>query len=240
MGSADNVDIILKLLCELGYKKIFTIFDNDRKEKTESLEKEYPQYCFYAIPTNDIRNKNLDNRAEKIIEEISKKDYDESIKNEIIESVKKFFPEKEGIFISLNDGNVNKKYDYAINELIASIKSYFDDEASLIISSKEEKNIVPNEEQLAQDILCDYLETNSLYKKVYDKYDYISFNGGSGGLLSLKQISNNEFYAIVEESNGINEKYIVTKQYHFIININTKKVKLKKEITLSDSIPKKY
>lgn len=86
----------------------------------------------------------------------------------------------------------------------------------------------------------DDLKLNPLHTKIEKKYKHIKFNGGSGGPISFKMISKNEYYAILEASQGITEKYNITIQYHFMINIKTKKVILKKEKIIENTIPKKY
>ena len=79
-----------------------------------------------------------------------------------------------------------------------------------------------------------------MHTKIEKKYKHIKFSGGSGGTISFKKISKYEYYAILEDSQGITEKYNITIQYHFIVNIKKKKVSLKKEKIIENTIPKKY
>ncbi|MFI9414931.1 ATP-dependent nuclease [Nocardia gamkensis] len=56
-GGADNVEKIVKLLQELGYRRVVGILDNDKKEISERLQAIFPDYLFVAIPADDIRTK---------------------------------------------------------------------------------------------------------------------------------------------------------------------------------------
>ena len=241
LGGADNANIVLKILEDLGYKKVFTILDCDRKSSVEKLKKDFPQYSFYAITANDIRNKERPKKVNGFIEEIKKKNIEETIKNELIQSIEKNFPEKEGIFVKLNDDHINEKYEETIKILIEKMDDYFKNDNKSIKKDDLKNKITENEqEKAAQRLLDDYLRINPLHTKIEKKYKHIKFKGGSGGPISFKKISKNKYYAIIEDSQGVTEKYSITIQYHFIINIKSKKVTLKKEKIIKDTIPKKY
>lgn len=57
VGGAPKMKKIIKVLKELGYKKVAVIFDGDKREEKEQLEKEYKGYSFFNISTDDIRDK---------------------------------------------------------------------------------------------------------------------------------------------------------------------------------------
>ena len=65
-GGAPKIKIILNILYELGYKRVFTILDNDKRSIIPELQKIFPLYNFYAIVTDDVRNKE-DDKLNKII-----------------------------------------------------------------------------------------------------------------------------------------------------------------------------
>lgn len=241
LGGADKAKIILKLLEDLGYKKVFTILDNDRKSSIEKLKKEFPQYSYYAITASDIRNKKRSASVNGLIKEINEKEMDEITKKELIKLVEKTFPEKEGIFVELNGNIINEKYETTIKELIVKIEEYFKSDIKPIMKTDLKKTMSENiQEKEAQRLLDDYLKINPLQRKIENKYKYIKFNGGGGTQISFKKISKNKYYAILEEGQGVTEKYIITIQYHFIINIKTKKVILKKEKVIENTLPKRY
>lgn len=241
LGGAANAKVILKMLYDLGYKKVFTILDNDRKEDIKQLEIDFPQYSYYAIMADDIRNKKRSSGINSLIKEIEKQKIDEATKSELIQFIEKKFPEKEGIFVKLNDDNINPKYENAIKELLEKVEEYFKTDSESDTEIGSEKIISENEdEKEAHKLLNEYLKINPLYTKIQDKYNYIKFSGGSGGIISFKMISKNKYYVILEDKHGITEKYNIIIQFHFIINIKSKKVILKKEEVIENTIPKKY
>lgn len=66
VGGAPKMPKILKILQELGYQKVATIFDGDKLEDKKNLEKDYPTYKFFNISTEDIRDKpEIINKAAK-------------------------------------------------------------------------------------------------------------------------------------------------------------------------------
>lgn len=66
-GGAPKIPIVLRLLKDLGYKKVVVIFDGDKLSDKENMEKEYPAYHFFAISTMDIRDKReIKNRPGKV------------------------------------------------------------------------------------------------------------------------------------------------------------------------------
>ncbi len=43
---------------DLGYKKVVAIFDGDKKDEAEELEKLFTEYHFVILQEDDIRDKN--------------------------------------------------------------------------------------------------------------------------------------------------------------------------------------
>ena len=244
LGGADKASKILKMLYDLGYKKVFTILDNNKKSNIKNLKKSFPQYCYYAIAADDIRDKKVPDNVGNLIKKINAKELNGNTKNEIIDLIKKIFPEEEGILKKLNDKKIKEKYEDDINELIKKIKEYFQGDKELktkLLENAADKYVSENkDEEKAKKLLEEYIHKNPLHTRIEEKYDYIKFNGGSGGPISFKAISKNEYYVILEESQGITEKYSITIQFHFIVNTKLKKVTLKKEKVIENTIPKKY
>lgn len=64
-GGAFNIEKIVSILNDLGYRKVVAIFDADMAEKKRELETEYPMYHCVMIPTTDIRDKEHVNKTAK-------------------------------------------------------------------------------------------------------------------------------------------------------------------------------
>jgi predicted ATP-dependent endonuclease of OLD family len=56
-GGAQNIPIILNLFKDLGFKKVAIVLDKNMSELAEKIKKEYIDYLFVTIPTDDIRDK---------------------------------------------------------------------------------------------------------------------------------------------------------------------------------------
>lgn len=57
VGGADNTDKVVQMLCDLGFKKISVIFDNNKSNLIPNLQQKFPSYFFKNIPTDDVRDK---------------------------------------------------------------------------------------------------------------------------------------------------------------------------------------
>lgn len=57
VGGAYNLEKILPLMKDLGFKKITAILDNNVSELKRHLSEIFPEYYFECIPTDDIRDK---------------------------------------------------------------------------------------------------------------------------------------------------------------------------------------
>ena len=65
-GGADKIPKVLGILQDLGYDKVAVIFDGDKMNDKEELGKIYPQYSFFNISTDDVRDKKaIVNKAAK-------------------------------------------------------------------------------------------------------------------------------------------------------------------------------
>lgn len=65
-GGADKIPKVLRILNDLGYQKVAVIFDGDKVAEKERYEKEYSEYQFFNISTDDIRDKDAtEHRAAK-------------------------------------------------------------------------------------------------------------------------------------------------------------------------------
>lgn len=57
VGGAGNMQHLCRLLQEMGYKKVAGLLDNDQVATLPKLEKDFPDYKFFAIPAKDVRDK---------------------------------------------------------------------------------------------------------------------------------------------------------------------------------------
>ncbi|MEG0826526.1 MAG: AAA family ATPase, partial [Bacilli bacterium] len=218
-GGASKIENVLDILNDLGYKKVFIILDNDKKDMIISLSIKYKNYKIYAIPTNDVRNKNIDKRANNIIKSIENIDMDKNNKDEIIKIVNDNFPKIEGIVNSMSNYSVNKKYEEDILLLIDSIKEYFDTDCDYPISYNIENQYndnIDDNKKIAHLLLEKFLLENKVYDYIKNKYNKFEFKSGGGGELSFKQINKNEYYIIIEQTNSISEKQSITINFHII------------------------
>ena len=95
VGGASKMPIFLSILNELGYKKVVAIYDGDKLEDKKNVEKNYQEYRFYNISTNDIRDK----------KEVQVK------------------PAKKGI--TTENGIIKDEYVTEITELFSQVNEYF-------------------------------------------------------------------------------------------------------------------
>jgi len=57
VGGAPNLERILTLMSDLGFKKVATILDKNVSDIKDRLSQKFPDYYFTCIPTDDIRDK---------------------------------------------------------------------------------------------------------------------------------------------------------------------------------------
>lgn len=241
-GGAPRVKIILNILYELGYKNVFTILDNDMRNIIKDLQKEFTNYGFYAIATDDVRNKG-DKEINEIILEIENIEIEQTLKNHIISTLEKKAHNVEGLIADRKNYQINDKYQEDIDNLICTIKEYFnkDSEIENRIEKKEAResfiNIIDKERMYAEELLNQYIEKYKPYEYIQKKYSYLKFNGGGGAILSLNRIKRNIYYAIIEEVESISEDYFIKVAFHYMINIKKGKVKLIKRKIVSNTLP---
>ncbi len=93
-GGAGNEAIFLKLFKDLGYEKVVAIFDGDKKDECEKCQANYPDYQFFVLPADDVRDKEAYTTNKK--EGISTKSMDIKSKfeqdyREIMDGIKLYF-----------------------------------------------------------------------------------------------------------------------------------------------------
>lgn len=239
-GGESKVRYILEILYDLGYEKVFTILDNDKRDSIKDLEVRFPQYCFYAIATNDVRTKS-DKKMQRVIKEIHEIEFDIEKKEKIIAILETNSKNTEGLVQSMGDYSVNPKFVNDIKCLFESIDHYFISEVNveerLGVKELSSPDKINNNLAVAESLLTEYITDNNLHSYIQNRYDKIQFNGGGSGILSLKSTSGSTYYAIVEESAGISENHSVTVAFHFIINTKSREVYLKRKRIISNTLP---
>lgn len=240
-GGATNMRYILNILNDLGYNKVFTILDNDQKKAVINLKKEYPNYYFYAIAADDVRNKKRDNKIDNIIEKIERLELDNNAKDDIINLINSKFVNKIGLVKNMKDYEINPEYKEDFQMLIQRIKDYFEDNTEFDEIKKDGSNNdnsnVLEDELKANKLLNDWINNNKLIEYVENKYSEFEFQGGFQGQLSFKNIGNGKYYVIIEQSNSLSQDYFITVNFYIIVDINKNKVKLKKRKVVSNTLP---
>ena len=56
-GGSSNISKIATILKDLGYQKVFAIFDGDKSEDKNRFEQDFPEYSCQIISAPDIRDK---------------------------------------------------------------------------------------------------------------------------------------------------------------------------------------
>jgi len=96
VGGAANTDRVIEMLKDLGFKKIAVIFDNNMQHMIAPFQKQFPEYKFVNIPTDDIREK-VETKAKTAVEGL----------------------------IDVAGKAINPKHEKDIDTLCADINSYF-------------------------------------------------------------------------------------------------------------------
>ncbi len=256
VGGSGKTKFIINILKDLGYEKVFTIFDNNKIDEMKKLEKIYPNYKFYAIKADDVRNKEKPNSAIKLLEDIEKLEIEEDTKIKIKELIDKRFKEILGLVKNKETFEINKEYEEDILNLIESLKSYFSEEKEdenvgkekLRQGQKQEKNkeekieerkeeneknedkedsyIEYLEEQKARKLLENWLKDNKMTEYVQKKYKKLNICSGGGGELSFKKYKEGIYYCVIEQSEGLAFEE-KSITINYLIKINLKKNKVK-------------
>ena len=80
VGGADNTENIVNLLKNLGYDRVYCIFDNDKRDIASQIQKKYPEYMTFTISANDVRNKEINKNALNVLEKINNSDLSNEVK----------------------------------------------------------------------------------------------------------------------------------------------------------------
>ncbi len=67
VGGADNMRNIANILKDLGFKKVVGVLDKNKAELIPAIAAEFPDYSFFSIPEDDIRDKKSSNAKPAVI-----------------------------------------------------------------------------------------------------------------------------------------------------------------------------
>lgn len=146
---------VLEMLHDLGYKKVFAIFDNDAKKEVDDLSKNqmFRDYELYLISADDVRDK---------------KEKDGTIK-------------KKGIVKSLKTLEINDEYVNEIPKMINEINDYFENKIVNINNISKPVNIITvDESEKFQELIGKYIEqfSKEAHRIMDEVYSDFGFNLG--------------------------------------------------------------
>lgn len=236
VGGADNTENIVNLLKNLGYDKVYCIFDNDKREISSKIQKKYPEYMTFTISANDVRNKEIDKNALNVLEKINNSNLSNEVKAKVSSYINEEFNAKTGFVKDMKTFEINDDYQDNIAELIISIQEYFSKSPSFI-SQKDNANAPIVKENNVWILLDEWISKHKLYDKIQEKYPEFDLNNGGSGVISEKEISKNKYRFVIEQTARLSNGLSITILYHFIIDVNKGSVKLIKKNITSNTLP---
>lgn len=236
VGGADNTENIVNLLKNLGYDRVYCIFDNDKRDIASQIQKKYPEYMTFTISANDVRNKEINKNALNVLEKINNSDLSNEVKSKVSGYIKEEFNAKTGFVKDMKSFEINDEYQDNITELIISIQEYFSKSPSFI-SQKDSANAPIVKENNVWILLDEWISKHKLYERIQEKYPEFDLNNGGSGVISEKEISKNKYRFVIEQTAGLSNGLSITILYHFIINVNKGSVKLIKKNITSNTLP---
>jgi len=96
MVGATNMTKILKAFVDLGFKRVCVILDKNMESCKAKLKAEFPDFEFFIIPTDDVRDKDEIKQKAPIFGLIDRSG--KNIKKEYKNDVKQIFDEINYIF----------------------------------------------------------------------------------------------------------------------------------------------
>lgn len=236
VGGADNTENIVNLLKNLGYDRVYCIFDNDKRDIASQIQKKYPKYMTFTISANDVRNKEINKNALNVLEKINNSDLSNEVKSKVSGYIKEEFNAKTGFVKDMKSFEINDEYQDNITELIISIQEYFSKSPSFI-SQKDSANAPIVKENNVWILLDEWISKHKLYERIQEKYPEFDLNNGGSGVISEKEISKNKYRFVIEQTAGLSNGLSITILYHFIIDVNKGSVKLIKKNITSNTLP---
>lgn len=239
-GGATKMNFILDILSDLGYKKVFTILDNDQKDSLSELKTNYSNYAFFAIAANDVRNKDRDKKIKKILEKINEMDFDCEVKQQILDLINNTYQDKKGLVKSMSNFEVNEEFTGNVETLISELKKYFNDDtcAQKVFRNNENKELdVPNKEIKVIDLFSEWGHKHKFHQVLTENYSEFRFSSMGGGIVSIKEIDNNIYYVISSHGMSLSSDYMVNYFCYFTVNLDNNTVILKRIQEVKNTLP---
>lgn len=238
-----NIDYILCILKDLGYRKVFVIADHDAENIINDLKIKYENYRFYCIKAGDVHNKKQSKEIVNLKNIINISGLTNLEKKSIEEYIDKFFPEKDGLVESKKKCTVKEEYKEDVFRLIDEIKSYFslgnivqEENGNIEKESINNKIIEVADKKLAEDLFNNWLEKSKILEYIENIYKNFNFVGGATQL-SIKEISNGKFYIVEKVEKEISNECRIVMLFHILVNTKKQKVILKQRKIIKNTLP---
>lgn len=241
-GGKNNIDKILNILKDLGYKYVFAIADQDAKDVIDTLKKNYKNYGFYCIKAGDVHNKKQSNKIVELKNKLNMSGLTSLEKESIKEYIDKNFPEKDGLLESAKKCIIKDKYKEDVDNLINEIKSYFslnhtlEDNNTTEEESLNQKTIEIEDRQLAENLYNNWLKRVKILEYIETMYKKFNFIGDEVQL-SFKKIGDGKFYIIEKVEREISSECKIVILFHFLVNTKKKKINLEKRKIIKNTLP---
>lgn len=244
----NNIPKLSRVLNQLGYKKVFAIYDNDVEDKEKKKnELEKMGYMCEFIPTDDIRDKKVNSEIIKIKlllkEKFSKENkeiFDNIIEPVFNENAKK----KEGMLIFGNPIKIKDDYKDYIKNLLERIKEYFEDgnnsESQIKDKLSIDENNIENIRKAEDEIEILVNNNHSIEKCLNRKFKKINFSRmfKNSKLLSVKQLKNNNYWVVYYDEFTFGFQSIISIYTYYKVDLVTKNIVMKKQKIKKYNIPK--
>ncbi len=220
-GGYKNTGIILSLLNDLGYKKVFVILDGNVDDEIKKVIDKYQNYKYITIPTDDIRNKNEPNKQiKKVIKIIEQYDLTEKQKEDLKCKISNI-NNNTYLLENVNKGIVIEKYIPFVKEMIKTIKDYFEEKEEIIETSNEDVEVL--NEKRVEDLTLREIHNNPISLELLRKHEYEDY-GDTAGEYNCEKVGEDNYKITYNMKEGYGEKDI---EYILIYNVNIKKSDVK-------------
>lgn len=243
-GGKFNIYSVLSILNDMGYRKVFVIADSDATEIVEKSKCRFPNYGYYCIQADDVHEKTKNKKILSMQKRLNALSLNSSEKKLINDIINDCFPEKVGLVKSKKDCIVRDEFKDDVDSLIKNINEYFVNYSIMAdeienkkiesVDSNVDENIVDDE--LAEKLLDSWTKENKIEDYIKNKYKNFNFSGGSV-IVSFQKIGDKKYYVIKNIGGMVSNNYKISIDYHLLINIETKKVKIKKRKVVKNTLP---
>lgn len=228
VGGADRIEHLLSILSDLHYNKIVVILDNDKKELSENLSNQYPNYKIIVTEAKDIRDKEAPNikKIKQIITSM-KSNINSDLKPILDLFLSKYIAENEvkGIIHDRKTMTINPEYENNVKDIITQIQEYFNDTVSHNDDEVYKLISTSTNETIARKILDDYVVQHPEKTSKYIQSKYLDYNFVSdGGSCELIRSEGNIYYFEMYQDASTEKSETVNIKIEISIDIETQKI----------------